>query len=141
MFKSLAEIRLMEANYMVDEIVGTTTFNIDELPRNKWEKKTFVFNDVRSVQVMIWYPFWPLFIVKYWVLYDFLYTRTGPETGGCHGQLASALHHVNKSVKWTPWKPPVFIIQSGVYTDKLTSDCSSECRLWILTRTALSGRF
>ena len=38
----------MEANYMVDEIVGSTAFNIGELPRNTWEKKTFVFNDVSS---------------------------------------------------------------------------------------------
>ena len=33
---------------MVDEIVGTTTFSIEELQKNKWEKKTFVFNDVSS---------------------------------------------------------------------------------------------
>ena len=45
---ALVEIRLMEANYMVDEIVGTTTFSIEELQKNKWEKKTFVFNDVSS---------------------------------------------------------------------------------------------
>ena len=45
----LAEIRLMEANYMVDEIVGTTIFNIGELARNVWEKKTFVFNDVSVI--------------------------------------------------------------------------------------------
>ena len=34
---------------MVDEIVGTTTFSIEDLPRNTWEKKTFVFNDVSII--------------------------------------------------------------------------------------------
>ena len=29
---------------MVDEIVGTTTFSIEELPPSKWETKTLVFN-------------------------------------------------------------------------------------------------
>ena len=45
----VAEIRLMEANYMVDEIVGTATFNLADLTRNSWEKKTFVFNDVSRI--------------------------------------------------------------------------------------------
>ena len=37
---------------MVDEIVGTTSFNIGELARNVWEKKTFVFNDVSVIYII-----------------------------------------------------------------------------------------
>lgn len=49
--ENVMEIRLMEANYMVDEIVGTATFNVGELPRNGWEKKTIVFNQVSEVDL------------------------------------------------------------------------------------------
>ncbi|WAR28924.1 PA24A-like protein [Mya arenaria] len=40
------EIRLMEDNYpyMNDDIVGIDTFDIGSLTRDKWTKKTFVFN-------------------------------------------------------------------------------------------------
>ena len=47
---------------MVDEIVGTATFNVGELPRNSWEKKTIVFNQVSQVFVDI-----ALITINFWI--------------------------------------------------------------------------
>lgn len=49
-FTLLLEIRLMEANYTYDEVVGTVIFDIAELRRNAVQKRTFVFNEV----IVLW---------------------------------------------------------------------------------------
>ncbi|XP_052783407.1 cytosolic phospholipase A2-like isoform X2 [Mya arenaria] len=50
---NIMEIRLMEDNYpyMNDDIVGIDTFDIGSLTRDKWTKKTFVFNQVSEVDI------------------------------------------------------------------------------------------
>lgn len=49
--QNIMEIRLMEANYMYDEVVGILLFNLGELKRNQVEKKTFVFNGVSEIDM------------------------------------------------------------------------------------------
>ncbi|XP_045200375.1 cytosolic phospholipase A2-like isoform X2 [Mercenaria mercenaria] len=49
--ENIMEIRLMEANYTYDEVVGTVKFDIAELRRNHVEKRTFVFNEVSEIDI------------------------------------------------------------------------------------------
>ncbi|KAL4219877.1 Cytosolic phospholipase A2 [Mactra antiquata] len=49
--ENFMEIRLMENNYMYDEVVGMTRFDVAELRRNQIEKRTFVFNEVSEIDM------------------------------------------------------------------------------------------
>ncbi|XP_060607580.1 cytosolic phospholipase A2-like isoform X2 [Ruditapes philippinarum] len=49
--ENIMEIRLMEANYTYDELVGKVFFDIAELRRNHVEKRTFVFNEVSEIDI------------------------------------------------------------------------------------------
>lgn len=48
--KFFVEISLMESNYVKDDVLGTTYFNISDLTLDQVERRTFIFNGVSYVR-------------------------------------------------------------------------------------------
>lgn len=41
----------MEDNYLMDQVLGTNYFNINQLTVNKWMSRTLIFKEVRLAAV------------------------------------------------------------------------------------------